>query len=644
MYILTIIPSTNTKVFETLTYFSKENVSIGNIVVVKLRGKKIFGLVTDIEPVENLKSVIKNASFSLKPIESVSGNIFTGELYLALIKKVAKYYQISISFATSLLVPIPLLAINEKINESKEKIEEAQKETTIRSEKLIFQSPRSERISYYRTYIRESFARKESVIFVLPTTSDADFWYGELSRGLPEFSFVIHSGKTAKKIETTALSIVSTEHPIIAIMTPSFISIPRKDVGSIIIEEESKGAYKQVREPNIDMVEVVEIYASMKKTRVILGSNLLKIETLIKRENGDYGEIMSPTFRLEGDSEIKMIERGLGESVGAWQMVDEVVLESLKTSLSRGKKIFLFALRNGLATETKCRDCAQAVVCEYCRASLVLYRNLETGKRVFICNRCKHHHPSDTVCTRCGSWNLMTYGIGIDTVYDEAKKQFPDIPIFRIDRESMSTKNDPLKTIEKFEKEKGAILIGTEMALPYIKEKVHESVIVSLDSLWSIPSYRTEERIAHLVTNILGITEKQLFFQTKASVDQGILSYLPEKNLLPWYKEQKEDRRMLGYPPFKKILKYRSKGESGALLFVKNQTEELLKKHSPDIYRIPSSKTKEEILDSIIRVDEDIWKISAGKKENEEQEYLENAFKKIDPHGTLFINPENLLG
>ena len=315
MYILTIIPCVNIKVFETLTYFSKENVLPGNIVVVKLRGKKIYGLVTDIEPIENLKSEIKNASFSLKPIDNISGNVFIDPYYQKTIEAVSKHYLISLSVATSFLIPIPLLAINEKINNLVEIKKFNKKETKIRVEKLIFQAPKNERVAYYRTYIRESFARKESIFFVFPTISDANSWYAELSRGIEEFSYIIHSGKNTKKIESTTISLLKTDHPIIIISTPSFISIPRHDVGTFIIEEESKGAYKHVREPNIDMAEVVEIYGSAKKIKIILGSTFLKIETLIKREALEYGEVMPPSFRLEGDTEIVMIKKSTKENV-----------------------------------------------------------------------------------------------------------------------------------------------------------------------------------------------------------------------------------------------------------------------------------------------------------------------------------------
>ena len=55
------------------------------------------------------------------------------------------------------------LKTNEKNTENKQKI---------KTEKLLFQYPLEDRISVYKTLIRESFAREKSIFIILPTEFD----------------------------------------------------------------------------------------------------------------------------------------------------------------------------------------------------------------------------------------------------------------------------------------------------------------------------------------------------------------------------------------------------------------------------------------------------------------------------------------
>ena len=68
----------------------------------------------------------------------------------------------------------------------------------------------------------------------------------------------------------------------------------------------------------------------------------------------------------------------------------------------------------------------------------------------------------------------MPLGIGTDTVFEEIKINFPrktKNKIFKLDRESVKTNKEAEKILKEFEKNSGSILIGTEMAFFYLKEK-----------------------------------------------------------------------------------------------------------------------------------------------------------------------------
>lgn len=471
---------------------------------------------------------------------------------------------------------------------------------------------------------------------------DVEIWHAELSRGIEEFAFFMHSGLTDKMIETRAKKILDESHPIVIVSTVPFLSLPRHDIGTIILEHESSSAFRTIAEPHLDLAQAAELYASLSGIRFIRGDTLLTLETIMRRDRGEYTEIAPPSFRFEGTADIHVVTRTESEKVGTWSPFDPAVKQSIEETVQRGGRVFLFALRNGLATETKCRDCAQSVSCEYCNAPLVLYRDLETEKRVFICNRCKRHRPSKTVCIRCGSWNLGLYGVGVDTVYDAVKKEFPEAPLFRIDRESVKDEKTGQKIGKEFGKSKGSILVGTEMALSFLEEPVHESVIVSIDSLFGIPSFRIEERVAHIVLDVLEATERHVIIQTRIK-QSGVLTRITERNLFLWYKEQKEERELLGFPPYVTILKYRIAGPEAYLREIKKVLDEALVEFSPDSFRTPSKKIKgEEFLNIIIRIG-DATTPHDKETRKEKEARVRTLLKTTAPAGTLFVNPENLL-
>jgi primosomal protein N' len=52
-----------------------------------------------------------------------------------------------------------------------------------------------------------------------------------------------------------------------------------------------------------------------------------------------------------------------------------------------------------------------------------------------------------------------------------------------MDKDNVKTQKQAIKIIDKFYQTTGSILIGTEMALPYLNKKIENSAILSIDNL-----------------------------------------------------------------------------------------------------------------------------------------------------------------
>ena len=262
---------------------------------------------------------------------------------------------------------------------------------------------------------------------------------------------------------------------------------------------------------------------------------------------------------------------------------------------------------------------------------------------MFVCNRCEKEVDGDVSCVACQSWNLIPLGIGTDTVSEEVKKLFPKINIFKLDKESVKTTTRAKKIINEFGKSKGSILIGTEMAFFYFKEKVPLSIIASFDSLWSIPNYKMGEKIIQIIFSTIRNTTEKLIIQTKNKDDTAILA-IKTGNLLSFVREELDSRRELDYPPFRRFIKITHLGDKEQTIKARGVLKEVFAEYSPEIFSGFVTRLKGKyVTNALIKIDPQKWSLPELK---ENSAIDENLFKKLSALPFTFevtVDPEDLL-
>ncbi len=646
MKIISVIPLQKGILKGDLTYFTNLNVSVGDIVVVPLRSKKVLALATSIEELREAKSNVRGMKFNLKKIlENKGKSVFSSE-FLYSIFDTSKYFAQNINNTLVSLIPNTFLEEYEKIIKIKNKsvIKKGNIENTkkIKAEKLLFQYRTEDRISVYRTLIRESFARNKSIVMVLPTQFDIEKFEKQLSRGIEQFTFVVHSGNTAKKNLLTYEKIISSDHPVFILCTPPFLAIPRKDINTIILERENSNAYRTISRPHLDLRIFVEIYASRINARLIIADDILRYETIERKNTDDLAPLHPLSFRTDFTGEIEVFGRQKRNDK-KFSIFSNESIKEIKFALENKRNVFIFSLRKGLATMTVCKDCHETVNCEACGAPLVLYLSHKGKKRMFVCNRCEKEIGGDIACASCGSWNLIPLGIGTDSVQEEIKKLFPKNNIFKLDKESAKSTSGAKKIISEFEKAKGAILVGTEMTFFYLKEKVSLSVIASFDSLWSIPNFKMGEKIVRILFSVIENTKEKIIIQTKNKEDSAILA-IKSGNLLSFVREELDNRRELNYPPFRRFIKITHLGTKDQTIKAREELKEIFQEYSPEIYSGFITKLKNKyVTNALIKIDTRKWSLPELK---EDASIDENLLKKLTALPTSFdvlIDPEDLL-
>ena len=646
MWILEVIPIKRGLPKESLTYFSPEQVADGTVVSVPIRSKAVDAISVSCRDARDEKAAIKSGSFSLRKIIKVKDGSPVPEYLFETARLAAQYYRAPRGALLNLLIPDYSYyglfshesAIPKKIGNEE-----------VQPERLLFQSPLDDRLAFYRTYIRESFAKKESITFVCPTIADCELFSETLAKGVADFVVVINSEITRKKIVDILKKLSKEIHPFVIITTPTFASLMRPDTGSIIVEHESSNAYSTPSTPSYDFRVLMEILARTAGKKFILGDSLLRVETLGRHESKELGTVAPITFRALAPIEITLIPHGVPDQLPPRARSEQIPALSepiralIGNCLATKSHIFAFALRTGLATITRCRDCGTVLACEHCAAPLVLYSS-GTEKRVFICNKCKRHIPSEQKCTKCNSWNLSSTGLGTAFVEDEIKRLYPNVPVFRIDRESTPTRTEARKVAAQFAAVPAGVLVGTEMALFYLSEPITHSVIVSFDTLFNIPSYRTNERIIELFLAIAERTKGKLYVQTKKP-DEPIIELIQSNNYSSWYRNELAERLEYNYPPASTILKITWRGKLAEKDAAKDYMQDLLAPYAPDIFEsILVSKGKKEIaVNAVIRPKNEEWSLYALLQGKGLSENLRELLAKLPEGAMISVNPDNLL-
>lgn len=643
MQIVTVMPLKKGGLRGELSYFSLQEVEEGSVVSVNIRGKTTLGLVLSSEDAEKHKSEIKNFNFNLKKVASVSKGRFFRKAYIDAVILTAKYFAAQKNDVASALFPVVLRAEYDtlaRINIAKTKTSETK---NLKSEKLLFQTGKEERVSYYKTLIRASFAQKKSVFIVLPTEHDIATFYNSLVRGIEKYTFTFHSGLAEKKILENIKGVLVPEHPVLMLGTAPFLSIPREDLGTVVLEGESSSAYRTHSRPHLDLRIFIEIFADKARAKLIVADTILRLETVTRKDSELLPFIHQLNFRTEFAGEIKISVAAEGRRE-KWSVLNEESIDRIRESLAKGRNVLVFSLRKGLATNTVCRDCESPLYCERCSAPIVLYTSNDGTKRMFVCNHCRRQLAPETKCPQCLSWNLFPIGIGTDTTVNALKESLgAKAKIFKLDKESVKTTKAAKALVKKFESERGAILVATEMAFYHLNEKIPLSVIASFDSLWSIPHYKMGERILRILLSLEDLTLSTLLIQTKNKDDATIRAVL-SGNVLEFVRDELRDRKAMHYPPYLRFIKITHLGDKEATMHAKEILRETFREYSPEIFSGFVARLKGKfVTNALIKIEPYRWSLPEILHRSSIDEALYQKLIALPPNFTIIVDPEDLL-
>jgi len=638
MNIIHVIPLSKGIFKDELTYFTSRTVAPGTLVSVPVRSRTIHALVVSQERAIDAKSRLRGSSYAIKKVENISGKKLFSSEFISAAEEAAKYFASSTGEILQSLIPRTILS--EYANDSTlptQAKQTAKEHGVLKNEKFVFQADNEERFSTYKSLIREEFAKGSSVFFCLPTIEDIERVGKSLERGIKEYTYMLHGGLSKKQLLQTWKSALKEPHPVLIVATSMFLSLPREDLRTLIMDKEHSNAYKTLSRPFIDIRKFAEYFAEHKNIKLIFGDIFLRPETLWRHEQGEFLEFVPLKFRVLpiDDQEIIDMRKYKKEFVKSeFRMVGDELNGLIERTKKTSEHMLVLCARRGLYPITTCSDCGTAVTCKTCSTPLVLHKD-KTGKEqnIYLCHKCGSRYTSKRTCESCGSWRLAPLGIGTEKIFEEIKGRHKEVSVFRIDSESTPTPKKARAAMDSFFESPGSVLVGTEMALHYLDRDVANSAIASIDSLFTIPDFRINEKIFNMLLGLHEKTRKSFLIQTR-DPEQSAFQYIMQGNLLDFYREEIEARKRFGYPPFSTCIKITTQGRKDAVQKALQKVCDELAEYEPMQYPSFTEEVKGSYRENIlIRLPKNTWV----------SEPLLKILRNLPPQYAVRVDPENLL-
>jgi primosomal protein N' (replication factor Y) len=630
MRVLRVIPITNNQGLDSLTYFSLKDIPLGSVVDITLRSKLVPALVIESADASDMKAILRGGNFALKRLNSTGYREILTPAFIKAAEYTANYHAATLGSTISSMVSNILLSCRDVA--VKPKIDPFKRHT---HDAYALQAGTNDRTTMYKNTARESLARGRSVIIVAPNPITAEKLYKELNNGIEDKTYILHSKISKKRLLRSIINISNSKKALLLIATPKFASINIHELGTMIIEDEANTAYNTLKRPYINSVIFLSEYAKRLRIKLILAGTVLSSKVYLSMRNGEITELAPLTTRQRSKVQVEIIDARKNKikednnkqnSLKTFSPIEDALDKELSKALADSKKILILTPRNGIAPTTVCRDCNTTLTCKDCDTPVMLHKS-RGGEREFLCGKCGALRDADTTCDYCNSWRLDTLGIGIELVEETLKNRYKKAKIIRIDKKTTKTEKAIRSAV--VELDKADILLSTQLAIPYI-DSIDICVVVSLDSMLSVPSFNIDERVFSLLLRLKDITKDKLLIQTRMP-ERSALTLAASGDISDFMRQELELRKTLKYPPYTIMIKITSTGSKRYIIDNFKKVMPTLRPYGPRVFReFQRLSTSRFALHALLRVIGSSWP----------DEDLIDILKSLQPQFEIRVNIE----
>ena len=362
-----------------------------------------------------------------------------------------------------------------------------------------------------------------------------------------------HSKITPKQRRLIWKGIIKNEIKIL-VGARSALLLPFKKLGIIIVDEEHDTSYKQDERVIYNARDMAISRANFEKIPIHLVSSVPSIETYNNIQNKKYRHIkIHKRFKNYPLPKTKIINLNLDKLKN--KFIANETIDLVKNYLDKGDQALFFINRRGFAPYLICKKCGFKHICSNCS----LYLTFHKLKDKAICHHCSFEKQIKTKCKSTGNCEFIMYGPGVEKIFEEIKKIFPDKKINIFSSDYLKTNEETKNLFRKINDNKVDILIGTQMiSKGFNFPKLNCIVVIDADFSGRGYDLRTTEKNIQLYHQLSGragrfSSESLIIYQTLTPYDATLNELIKNKSeeLLQSELLLREKNKL---PPFKRLI------------------------------------------------------------------------------------------
>ncbi|MEQ8857085.1 MAG: primosomal protein N' [Pseudomonadales bacterium] len=368
----------------------------------------------------------------------------------------------------------------------------------------------------------------------------------------------------------------------ILIGTRSAVLTPFRDLGLIVVDEEHDGSFKQQDGLRYSARDVAVKRAKDLDIPLLLGSATPSLESLVNATSGRYRHL-----HLHG--------RAGGAEMPSFQLLDirghslddgisDPLRQIIRRHLDAGGQALVFLNRRGFAPTYLCASCGWQAQCRDCEMRMTLHRQPEG----LICHHCGQRARLPRDCPGCGRQDLIAVGLGTQRTEEGLVRLFPDVPCYRIDRDTTRSHRRLEAQLAAIRRGEPALLVGTQMlAKGHHFPNVTLVAVINADGGFLSADFRAPERTAQLIIQVAGRAGRaerpgEVWIQTFQPENPTLRSLIDE-GYPGFARRELESRQAAGLPPFRPMALIRAEATAAepAQAFLQ-QVQTRLRTAAPD--------------------------------------------------------------
>jgi primosomal protein N' (replication factor Y) (superfamily II helicase) len=405
----------------------------------------------------------------------------------------------------------------------------------------------------YFERIKKIIDKKKQALVLLPEI----FLTNEFKARFEDFfgyePAIWHSKITPKKKRIIWKGIIQNKIKLV-VGARSALLLPFKNLGIIIVDEEHDTSYKQDEGVIYNARDMAISRASLEKIPINLVTSIPSVETYNNIQTRKFRHVnILNRFNNYPLPKTKIINLNINKKKD--QFISDETITQVNKFLKKKEQILFFINRRGYAPYLICKKCGLKQICSNCSMYLTFHKD----KNKAICHHCSFERDIKVICKNGDNCDFIMYGPGVEKIFEEVKKNFPNNKINIFSSDYMKKKDQAELLFKKINENKVDILVGTQMiSKGFNFPKLNCVVVIDADFSGRGYDLRTTEKNIQLYHQLSGragrfSSESLIIYQTLTPKDTTLNELIKNKSeeLL---KNELVIRKKNKLPPFTRLI------------------------------------------------------------------------------------------